>query len=202
MNRDRALILFVALTVCVAALAQTGTQSQTGTSQTGTQPSTGAQQTSPGMQQPTTPSTSQGGMSQSSSSQGMSQMGGGTEQQIRMLEEQLRQSALRNDPSFIDQHGTSDYVSIGAGGRQMGKSEVVQSLRSGDIHYQSIEPIGTPTVRIFGDSAIVNGEAAVRLTSFGQPISGNFRYTRVWVRQGGDWKIASFESTPEQPPSR
>lgn len=204
-NSKPALIIIVALTFCVAVSAQTGAQSPTGTSQTGTsqtgtqsqtgmqQPSTGMQQPSPGMQQPPTPSSSQSGMSQPA---------GGTEQQIRALEEQLRQSVMRNDPSFLEQHATNDYVSIGANGMQLTKSQVVQGFRSGDIRYQSIEPIGTPTVRVFGDSAIVNGEAAVKLTAFGQPLAGNFRYTRVWVRQGGDWKVASFESTPEQPQTK
>jgi hypothetical protein len=178
-----ALVFMVALTFCVAASAQTGMQ----------QPSTGTQQPSPGMQQPSMPSTSQ---------TGMSQMGGGTEQQILALEDQLRQSAVRNDPSFIEQHATNDYVGIGAQGRQMSKTQAVQAMRSGDVRYQSIDPISTPTVRVFGDTAIVNGEATVKLTSFGNPVSGNFRYTRVWVKQGGDWKIASFESTPEQPQTK
>jgi hypothetical protein len=133
---------------------------------------------------------------------GTSQMGGSTEQQILALEEQQRQATVRNDPSFIEQHATSDYVSIGGQGRQMSKSQVVQALRSGDIRYQSINIIGSPTVRVYGDSAIVNGQASVNLTAYQQPVSGTFRYTRVWVKQGGEWKVASFESTPVQPSAR
>jgi hypothetical protein len=207
MNRNLLLPFVVASALCLAISAQTGTQSQTGTSQTGASPSTGMQQpsagtqsTSPGMQQSTSPAS--GSTTQRGTSQGMSQNGGGTEQQILALEEQLRQSVERNDPSFIQQHSTDNYVSIGGQGTMMPKSQVVQAMKAGDIHYQSIELIGTPTVRLFGDTAIVNGEAQVRLTRYGQPVSGKFRYTRVWVNQNGEWKMASFEATPEEPQAK
>jgi ketosteroid isomerase-like protein len=195
---NRTLIPFLALTLYVTVSAQTAAQSQTGTSQTGTQSPTSTQQPSTGMQQPST------GMQTPapSASQGMSQSAGGTEQQILSLEDQLRQATVKNDPSFLEQHSTNDYVSIVGSGMQMPKTQMIQALRSGDIRYQSIEPVGRPTVRVYGDTAIVNGEAAVQATSYGKPISGNFRYTRVWVRQGGDWKAASFESTPEQPQTK
>jgi ketosteroid isomerase-like protein len=183
-NKTLILIVFVVVVMCLSMWSQAGTQQpSTGTSQsqTGTQqPSTGTSQSQTGMQQP-----------------GMSQSGGSAEQQIRALEEQARQAALRNDPSFLDQHATDDYVAITSTGDNMTKTQMVQAMRSGAIRYQSIEPRNL-TVRTFGDTAIVNGEATLSMTRNGQPVAGNFRFTRVWVRQGGDWKIASFESTPEQ----
>jgi hypothetical protein len=187
-SKSLTLSLGIAMALSLSLMAQTGMQqpsSQQPSSQQPMQQPSSQQPGMPPMQQPSTMPTT-----------------GGDEQQIRTLEDQARQAALRNDPSFIDQHATSDYVGIGAQGRQMSKSEVVTAMRSGDIRYQSIDTISSPTVRIFGDTAIVNGEASVKLTSFGQPVAGNFRYTRVWVKQGGQWKIASFESTPVQPQAR
>jgi hypothetical protein len=43
------------------------------------------------------------------------------------------------------------------------------------------------------------GEASAVLTNFGEPLSGTFRFTRVWVKKNGGWKIALFHATPEQP---
>ena len=42
----------------------------------------------------------------------------------------------------------------------------------------------------------VNALASVKLTVNGKAISGDYRATFVWVKQGGSWKQASFQATP------
>jgi ketosteroid isomerase-like protein len=125
---------------------------------------------------------------------------GSAEQQILALEEQSRLAASKNDPSFLKQYGTQDYLVIAPDGSIMTKKQALQAIIAGDIQYQSLDFINTPKVRIYGgNTAVVNGEATAVLTNFGQPLSGTFRFTRVWVKQGGGWKIALFHTTPEQP---
>jgi uncharacterized protein (TIGR02246 family) len=148
------------------------------------QPSTGTSQSQTGVQQPST-----------------SQAGGGAEQEIRALEEQLVQSAQKNDPSFLERHATDDYVGITGMGDVVTKNQIVQDLRSGKLRYQSLQTSNI-NVRQYGNTAIVNGESNVSLVRNGQPISGNYRYTRVWVKQDGGWKVASMESTPIQPQAK
>ena len=180
-SKSLILSLVVAMAISVALVAQTGMQ----------QPS--SQQ--PSSQQPMT----QQPMSQQPSAM---QTGGSDEQQVRALEEQLKASLIKNDTSFLEQHLTSDYVGIsGMSGEQISRDRAIQDLRTGKLRYQSIDGKNM-TVRSFGNTAIVNGEATVSMVRDGQPMSGDFRYTRVWVKQNGDWKIASFESTREQPPAK
>jgi uncharacterized protein (TIGR02246 family) len=143
------------------------------------------------------PAWSQPGMQQPSTSQA----GGGAEQEVRALEAQLVQAAQKNDPSFLEQHATDDYVVITGMGDRLTKDQAVQYMRSGRVHYQSIEPRDM-NVRVYGNTAIVNGESSINLVRDGKPVSGDFRYTRVWVKQDGGWKIASFESTPIQPQAK
>jgi uncharacterized protein (TIGR02246 family) len=166
--------LIIVLAICVPIWSQTGMQ----------QPSTGTSQSQTGMQQPST-----------------SQAGGSGEQEVRALEEQAVQAAQKNDPSFLEQHATDDYVGITGMGDMVTKSQAVQDMRSGKMRYQSIQPRNM-NVRVFGNTAIVNGEATVSLVRDGKPVSGDYRYTRVWVKQDGSWKIASFESTPIQPQAK
>jgi hypothetical protein len=125
---------------------------------------------------------------------------GNVEQQILTLEERSRFAASKNDPSFLKQYATSDYLVIAPDGSSMTKNQSLQAIVSGDIHYQSLDFINTPNVRMYGgNTAIVNREATAMLTNFGQPLSGTFRFTRVWVKQDGGWKVALFHATPEQP---
>src|SRR5437879_699037 len=128
------LLLIIALAICVPAWSQTGMPQ----SQTGTQSQTGMPQT--GMQQPST-----------------SQAGESAEQEIRALEDQVVQAAQKNDPSFLEQHATDNYVGITGMGDVVTKNQVVQDMRSGKLRYQSIQPRNI-TVRNYGNTAIVNGE--------------------------------------------
>jgi ketosteroid isomerase-like protein len=130
----------------------------------------------------------------------LAQTTGSAEQQILALEEQSRLAASKNDPGFLKQYATGDYLVIAPDGSIMTKKQALQAIIAGDIQYQSLDFINTPKVRIYGgNTAIVNGEATAVLTNFGQPLSGTFRFTRVWVKQNGGWKIALFHATPEQP---
>jgi ketosteroid isomerase-like protein len=125
------------------------------------------------------------------------------QQQILALEEQSRLAASKNDPSFLNQYARDDYFVIGPDGSIMTKSQAVQAMISGDIHYRSLDFINAPKVRIYGgNTAIVNGEASRMLTDFGQPVSGTFRFTRVWIKQDSGWKIAFFQVTPEEPKTK
>ncbi|MCU1308094.1 MAG: hypothetical protein JWN45_2789, partial [Acidobacteriaceae bacterium] len=93
---------------------------------------------------------------------------GTVEQQILALEEQSRLAASKNDPSFLKQYATDDYLVIAPDGSIMTKKQALQAMISGDIRYQSLDFINTPKVRIYGgNTAIVNGEASAVLTNFG-----------------------------------
>src|SRR5438067_516004 len=72
------------------------------------------------------------------------------EQQVLALEEQSRLAASKNDPSFLKQYATYDYLFIAPDGSSLTKNQAIQAMISGDIHYQSLDFINTPTVRIYG----------------------------------------------------
>jgi len=123
------------------------------------------------------------------------------EQQIRTLHDQGRQAALKGDASFFEQHLAANYFGIGGDGRLRTKAESVQDLKSGGIRYESIDERGV-TVNTYGDTAVVNSMAAVKLTSNGKPITGDYRATFVYVKQGGDWREVAFQATPVAPEGR
>jgi hypothetical protein len=117
------------------------------------------------------------------------------EQQIRALHDQGRQAALKGDASFFEGCLAAGYFGIGGDGRLRTKAEWIQDLKSGGIKYEAIDERDVK-VDTYGNTAIVNSMAAVKLTSNGKPISGDYRATFVYVKQGATWREVAFQSTP------
>ena len=120
------------------------------------------------------------------------------EEQVKALHEQHRIAALQGDASFSEKYLASGYLGIGADGRLITKDQEVQMRRSGAVKYEAIDERDVK-VRVYGDTAIVSALASVKMSVNGKPITGDHRATFVWVKQGGNWKLASFQATRVAP---
>jgi len=67
-------------------------------------------------------------------------------------------------------------------------------LKSGAIRYEAIDERDVK-VRIYGDTAIVNVLAFLKMTVNGQPIRADHRATFVWLQQQGKWKEVFSQAT-------
>lgn len=121
--------------------------------------------------------------------------GSSVEDQVKALDRQSRDAALKGDTTFLEQHLADNYISIGGNGKQMTKDQAIQSRKSGNMKYDSID-VHDQKVRVYGNTAIVDDYATVKGTSNGQPVSGEYRASFVWVKQGKDWKLVQFQATP------
>lgn len=72
------------------------------------------------------------------------------------------------------------------------KASFMAALRTGKTKYETIdrEPA---RVRIYGDTALMTGTAVVGLRGRAEKLS--LRYTLVYVRQGGQWRMVAWQST-------
>lgn len=120
------------------------------------------------------------------------------EERIKSLQEKSRKAVLKGDASFLEKYLADDYVGIDGKGAIVTKAQAIQDLKSGAVKYESIDVHDTK-IRTYGNTAIVNSLASVKLTVDGKPISGDFRGTFVWVKQKGNWKRVAFQSTPVTP---
>lgn len=74
------------------------------------------------------------------------------------------------------------------------KAEYLDALRSGRLKYKSLEH-SSPSVRIHGDTAIMQGTSKVRAVSGGVESTVNLRFLLVYIRDGGQWRLAAWQST-------
>ncbi|MFB3815617.1 MAG: nuclear transport factor 2 family protein [Terriglobales bacterium] len=119
---------------------------------------------------------------------------GDAEQQIKNYLDQSRQASLRGDASFFETNLADDYQRVNPQGQSLTKAEFVDSIKSGDARFQSID-VKDVKVRVYGNTAVVNSSADVKGTNKGQDISGTYRTTRVFVNRGGKWQEVSFQAT-------
>nr|MBA3766029.1 nuclear transport factor 2 family protein [Acidobacteriota bacterium] len=50
-------------------------------------------------------------------------------------------------------------------------------------------------VRVYGETAVVTGRATVKGKYKGMDISGQYRYTHVFVKQRGHWLVVTAQQT-------
>lgn len=113
--------------------------------------------------------------------------------EIDQLEETWRNAVLKGNTAVLAGLLADDYMAITAGGTLQTKDQALASLRSGHVHFTTLE-ISDRKVRFYGTTALVTSVATVQGTTGEGDISGSYRYTRVYVRDPqGAWKIVSFE---------
>lgn len=115
--------------------------------------------------------------------------------QVRALDKQQRESALRGESSFEELHTTNEYISINPAGVLSTREQALARLKSSDVKLQSID-VDQEEAHVYGDTVVITGRDHVRGTYKGQVFDQTSRYARVWIKQNGAWKLALFQETP------
>ena len=74
------------------------------------------------------------------------------------------------------------------------KQSFTDALKSGALNYERMVS-DDGKVKVYGDTAIVNGTADVGVTSRGQQLKFGLRYTVVYVKQDGQWRMVVWQAT-------
>ena len=119
--------------------------------------------------------------------------------EIFELEDVWRNAVLKSDINALSALLADDYMAITASGMLQTKAEALANMRAHRVHISNLVLMDRK-VRFYGGTALVTSQAEVAGTTNEGDISGNFRYTRVYVRDAqGRWKIVSFESSRIRP---
>lgn len=81
------------------------------------------------------------------------------------------------------------------------KAELLAALKSGKYLYREITPKDRK-IRVHGDAAIVSGPAHVVIEPGGQRTEIDLYFTELYVKQGGQWKMALWQSTRLPAPAK
>ena len=123
----------------------------------------------------------------------------GVKDNIKKMENELRQGSLKGDSSAAEKYLADDFQSVsGATGKMSSKAEIIARLKSGATKYSQID-VSDEDVALYGnDLAIAHGVADVKLTMDGQDASGKYHFSRTWLKRNGKWQAIWFQSTKVQ----
>src|SRR5437879_398120 len=116
------------------------------------------------------------------------------EREILDLEEARNQAVLHGDVTALDRMTSDDYTFITLRGELRTKSDILKGFASGSFHYDSRQ-VSDLKVRVYGDTAIVTGRSVQKGMENGKDYSGDYRSTRVYVRENGHWLTVALQTT-------
>jgi Domain of unknown function (DUF4440) len=114
--------------------------------------------------------------------------------------EKARAAAFVNhDVATLDKLLRDDLTYIHASGRIDNKKSLLEAIRSDELHYISWTA-KEMHVRITGETAVVDGEYAVRVINrkaSPDTLDLNIFFLSVYVRSGGRWQQIAWQSTKD-----
>jgi ketosteroid isomerase-like protein len=119
---------------------------------------------------------------------------------VKDLDAKRFQAQTKNDFDALGSLLADDLVYTHSSAAVDGKTAYIDSMKSGRTKYEAIEPSDVK-VRVYGNTAIINGTAKLTVTSNGATNTFSVRYTDIWVLRDNKWQMVGWQSTrlPEPP---
>ena len=116
------------------------------------------------------------------------------EQEIRLLENRLREAALVGATAVLNDLLADDYTNTNAYGLVRHKAQVIADIESGDFSFEAIG-LNDISVSLYGDAAVLTAKRTVRGRAKGPDPSGQFRQIRVYAKRQGRWQAVMLQIT-------
>ena len=121
---------------------------------------------------------------------------GKAEQQVLQAEKDRFAAMVKGDRAALEKLLADDLTYTHSTALLENKEQFVKSVTSGNIDYVSIVPNEADwKVRVIGNTAVVNGVAAVNVIDTGKDRKIRIRFTTVQANRGGAWQLLAWQST-------
>ena len=109
---------------------------------------------------------------------------------IRQLDQERIQAQIDADRAALDRLYADDFIGIGPSGTVRAKPQVLSDFTSGDLKFQSITTDDVQ-VRVYGNTVVETGRSTMIGQDKGKIVPRDNRFTRVWVKQQGRWRLGA-----------
>ena len=117
------------------------------------------------------------------------------EQVIRQLDQERIQAQINADLAVLDRIYAADFIGVGPSGAVRTKPQVISDFASGELKFQFITT-DEVQVRLYGDTAVEIGRSTMNGQDRGKVVPRDNRFTRVWVKQQGHWRLVLNHYSP------
>ena len=120
---------------------------------------------------------------------------GSVQQAIRQIDHERIQAQIDADRVVLDRIYAADFIGIGPSGTVRTKPQVISDFTSGELKFQSITTDDV-RVRVYGNTAVETGRSTMIGVDKGNAVPVENRFTRVWIKQGGLWRLVANHYSP------
>src|SRR6201987_5368298 len=117
------------------------------------------------------------------------------EEAIRKLDNERIQAQIHADATALDRIYADDFIGVGPSGTVRTKPQVISDFTSGELKFQSITT-DEVQVRVYENTAVETGRSTMNGQDRGKAVPRDNRFTRVWVKQRGHWRLVLNHYSP------
>ena len=118
-----------------------------------------------------------------------------SEQEVRKAIEKYRTALLQRDIPALEKIWADDHVFVNASGEVLTKAQRLANAKSGATTLDSIKEEESIMVRVYQNSAVATSRVTIKGQYSGQPTTGQYRSTHVWVKGSEGWQLVSNQLT-------
>jgi hypothetical protein len=119
---------------------------------------------------------------------------GDVEQTLMNIEQELTNALLKSDASTFDRYFADTFIFTDPGGGLGNKTQMIASMKAGDFKFESSK-IDSMKVQVYGNTAVVSYRTADKGHIKDLDISGQYRWTDVFVKLNDRWQIVAGQGT-------
>jgi ketosteroid isomerase-like protein len=119
---------------------------------------------------------------------------GDVEQAVLAAHDKRIAATIAGDLAALGTMMTADLTYTHSSGVEEAKAEFLEGLKSGKYVYREITPRDR-RVRVHGDAAIVSGPVHIVIEPGGKRTELELYFTELYVKEGGQWRMALWQST-------
>src|ERR1041385_4253455 len=120
------------------------------------------------------------------------------EETIRKLDNERIQAQIHAYRTALDRIYAADFIGVGPSGTVRTKPQVLLDFTSGDLKFQSITT-DEVQVRVYGNTAVETGRSTMIGQDKGRTVPRETRFTRVWVKDQGQWQLVANHYSCQTP---
>lgn len=116
------------------------------------------------------------------------------QEEIMQIEEELRLATLSGDAEVFERIFAPTFINTVPTGQVLDKTADIAGVRSGALEFRSSENSGM-RVDVYGTTAVATFGSTDEYSFQGQDVSGQYRWTDVFVLMDGRWQLVAQHGT-------
>ena len=118
--------------------------------------------------------------------------------ELSRLESVWNDAHLHGDADALDRIWAEDFTVTVPNMPVMTRADAIGAFRSNRLSFQRYESSDLG-FRMHGDAAVVTGRLRRTRGINDQTVEDDWRFTKVYVRRGDQWKVVAFHASPAAP---